>query len=60
MSNPNDNRPLDDKTRDAAHGASEEVKDAGRVAGEKAKNAGSRISDAIEDVIPGDSDGDGH
>jgi hypothetical protein len=38
-----------DKTGDAAHRAKDD-----------ASKVGHKLSDAIEDVIPGDSDGDGH
>ena len=60
MTNTNDNRPLDDRTRDAAHEAGEDVREVGRDAAGKARNIGQRVSDAVEDVIPGDSDHDGH
>ena len=46
-----------------ATGSQETDKDApnvGRNVEDKARNVGKRISDAVEDVIPGDSDHDGH
>ena len=60
MANTNDNRPLDDRARDAAHDAADKARDVEHDASRKARTAGQRVSDAIEDVIPGDSDGDGH
>ncbi|MEY2416015.1 MAG: hypothetical protein QOH53_1349 [Ilumatobacteraceae bacterium] len=60
MTDTNDNRPLDERTRDAARDADERAREAGRDAKGKARNIGQRVSDAVEDVIPGDSDRDGH
>ena len=42
-----------DRTEDKLDNAAERTKDG-------AERAGHKISDAIEDVIPGDSDNDGH
>lgn len=50
----------DDKVREAASRAEQDVDSAGHTAAEKAKGMGKQISDAVEDVIPGDSDHDGH
>jgi hypothetical protein len=60
MTDTNDNRPLDDRTRDAARDADDKAREVGRDAAAKARNIGQRVSDAVEDVIPGDSDHDGH
>jgi hypothetical protein len=46
--------------RDAGRTAADEAREAGRDVDEKARNIAHRVSDAIEDVIPGDSDHDGH
>ncbi|MEO7370777.1 MAG: hypothetical protein ABI949_07420 [Ilumatobacteraceae bacterium] len=51
---------IDDKARDAASRAKQDVEGAGRTAADKAEGMGKRISDAVEDMIPGDSDHDGH
>jgi hypothetical protein len=59
MREPNDTQAADD-ARAAAANTKETVKDAGRTAADKAKSVGARMKDALEDVIPGDSDGDGH
>ena len=56
----NDGLEIDDKTRDAARRAKEDVKDAGRATADKAERVGEKISNAVEDIIPGDSDRDGH
>ena len=45
---------------DAGRDVDDEVRDARRDVDDKSRNIGQRISDAIEDVIPGDSDKDGH
>jgi hypothetical protein len=50
----------DEARRDAGRGFDDEVKEAARDLGDKAHAVGKRIKDAIEDVIPGDSDKDGH
>ena len=60
MTDTNDNRSFDERTRDAARDADEKTREAGRDAAAKARNIGQRVSDAVEDVIPGDSDHDGH
>lgn len=60
MTDTNDNRSLDDRTRDAARDADEKAREVARDAEGKARNVGQRVSDAVEDVIPGDSDHDGH
>ena len=56
-----------DDLRDAGHDANDELgdmkDDAARAADhakDKASEVGHKASDAIEDMIPGDSDGDGH
>ncbi|HEX3087882.1 MAG TPA: hypothetical protein VHQ23_04455 [Ilumatobacteraceae bacterium] len=46
--------------RDAGHDVDDEVREAKRDVDQKARTVGERLSDAIEDVIPGDSDHDGH
>jgi len=56
----NDGLEIDDKTRDATRRAKEEVKSAGRTAADKTERVGEKISNAVEDMIPGDSDRDGH
>ena len=56
----NDGLEIDDQTRDAARRAKEDVKGAGRTAADKTERLGDKISNAVEDMIPGDSDGDGH
>ena len=55
-----DGHEIDDQTRDAARRAKEDVKGAGRTAADKTERVGQKISNAVEDLIPGDSDGDGH
>ncbi|MEP7202996.1 MAG: hypothetical protein ABI894_10325 [Ilumatobacteraceae bacterium] len=55
-----DESEVDDTARDAARRAKEGVENAGRTAADKTEGMGKRISDAVEDVIPGDSDNDGH
>ena len=55
-----DGYELDDKAREAARRAKEDVKDAGRTAADKTERMGKRVSNAVEDLIPGDSDRDGH
>ena len=50
----------DDKVRDAASRAKHDADAAGHTAADKAKGLGKRMSDAVEDMIPGDSDHDGH
>jgi hypothetical protein len=59
----NDGYELDDDneaTRDAGQSVGNEVREAGRDVDDRSRNIGQRISDAIEDAIPGDSDNDGH
>ncbi len=56
----NDGYVVDDKARDAANRAKEDVKGAGRTAADKTERMGQKVSNAVEDLIPGDSDGDGH
>jgi hypothetical protein len=55
-----DGHELDDKAREAARRAKEDVKDAGHTAADKTERMGKKISNAVEDMIPGDSDRDGH
>ena len=43
-----------------AHNAKEDVKDAARTMANKTEGLGTKLSNAVEDLIPGDSDGDGH
>ena len=40
--------------------AKEEVKGAARTTADKAESVGHKVSNAVEDMIPGDSDRDGH
>jgi hypothetical protein len=56
----NDDYVVDDKARDAARRAKEDVTGAGRTAADKTERMGQRASNAVEDLIPGDSDRDGH
>ena len=56
----NDGLEIDDETRDAARRAKEDVKGAGRAAADKTERFGKKVSNAVEDMIPGDSDRDGH
>ena len=49
----------DDLSRAADH-AADKTGDAADRTKEDASKVGHKLSDAIEDVIPGDSDGDGH
>ena len=49
-----------DKVEHAARETADEVGDAARATKNKAKGAWDKTTDAVEDVIPGDSDGDGH
>jgi len=43
-----------------AHNAQEDVKDAAHTMANKTEGLGTKLSNAVEDLIPGDSDGDGH
>ena len=52
----NDGLKIDDQARHAK----EDVKDAARTAASKTESVGKKVSNAVEDLIPGDSDGDGH
>ena len=45
---------------DAGHDVDDIAREAKRDVDQKARTIGERLSDAIEDVIPGDSDHDGH
>lgn len=56
----NDGLKIDDQARDAAHSAKENVEDAAHTAADKTESIGKKVSNAVEDLIPGDSDGDGH
>ncbi len=56
----NDGLEIDDQTRDASRRAKEDVKGAARTAADKTERVGEKISNAVEDLIPGDSDRDGH
>lgn len=56
----NDGYVVDDKARDAARRAKEDVTGAGRPAADKTERMGQKASNAVEDLIPGDSDRDGH
>ena len=49
-----------DSEKDAGRDVDDEVREARRDVGDDERTVGKRISDAIEDVIPGDSDNDGH
>lgn len=55
-----DIKNAEDARRDAGKGLDDEVREAVRDLGDKAHAVGKRIKDKIEDVIPGDSDKDGH
>jgi hypothetical protein len=55
-----DGYELDDKARETARRAKEDVKDAGRTTADKTERLGKKVSNAVEDLIPGDSDRDGH
>jgi hypothetical protein len=50
----------DEARRDAGREVDDEVREARRDIGDDEGTVGQRISDAIEDAIPGDSDNDGH
>jgi len=54
----------DDSMTDDVREKADDVGDAARRGGEetkeKAASVADRVSDAVEDVIPGDSDNDGH
>jgi hypothetical protein len=50
----------DEARRDAGRDVDDEVDEAERDVDDKSRTLGQRISDAVEDVIPGDSDKDGH
>ena len=56
----NDGLEIDDEARDAARRAKEDVKGAGRTAADTTERFGKKVSNAVEDLIPGDSDRDGH
>jgi hypothetical protein len=45
---------------DAGRDVDDEVRESRRDVGDKERTVRQRISDAIEDAIPGDSDNDGH
>ncbi|MEO5634620.1 hypothetical protein [Gaiella sp.] len=47
-------------TRDDLREAGDKAGDAVDTTADKAKEVGRKASDKIEDMIPGDSDGDGH
>ena len=49
-----------DSENDAGRDLGDEVREARRDVGDDERNVGERISDAIEEAIPGDSDNDGH
>jgi len=62
-----DNTPREDDLRQQAHETTNDAEQAKDKTADKAGDAkdelskvGHRISDAVEDVIPGDSDADGH
>ena len=46
--------------RDADRDADDEVREADRDIEDNPRTTSQRVSDAVEDVIPGDSDNDGH
>jgi hypothetical protein len=50
----------DEARRDAGRDFDDEVREADRDLGDKAHSTAKRVKDAIEDVVPGDSDKDGH
>jgi hypothetical protein len=56
----NDGYVVDDKARDEARRAKEDVKGAGRTTADRTDRMGKKVSNAVEDLIPGDSDRDGH
>ncbi|MEP7112406.1 MAG: hypothetical protein ABI862_04005 [Ilumatobacteraceae bacterium] len=53
-------RNAEEARRDAGRDVDDEAAEARRDVDDNARTVGQRISDAIEDVIPGDSDNDGH
>jgi hypothetical protein len=55
-----DLRDVGDDASRAADRAGDEVDDAAWRAKEGAASVGHKVSDALEDLIPGDSDQDGH
>jgi hypothetical protein len=57
----NEDRDRDGHTiDDDARGAKDDVKSAARTAADKTESMREKVSNAVEDLIPGDSDGDGH
>jgi hypothetical protein len=52
-------RNAEEARRDAGHDVEDEARKARRDVGDKS-DIGEEVLDAIEDAIPGDSDGDGH
>jgi hypothetical protein len=55
-----DLREAGDDVSKAADRAGDKIGDAAEKAKDGAESVGQKVSDAIEDVIPGDSDRDGH
>ena len=55
-----DLRDVGDDVSRAAGRTADKVGDAASDAKDTAKSAGHKLSDAVEDMIPGDSDADGH
>lgn len=55
-----DNCDTTESAGETARDAKDTVKDAAAQAAEKARSVGGRLSDAVEDLIPGDSDRDSH
>jgi hypothetical protein len=53
-------REAGEDTARAGDRAADKVGDAASDAKDAATSAGHKLSDAVEDMIPGDSDGDGH
>lgn len=53
-------RDAGDDAKRAAERAGDKMEDAGERAKDDASRVGHKVSDTIEDMIPGDSDRDGH
>ncbi len=49
-----------DDAADAVDDFKDDAGDAAERAADKARGAGNKLTDAVEDMIPGDSDHDGH
>ena len=60
MSDYERNETMGDELREEADDAGDAVERGAHETKEGANSVADRVSDAVEDVIPGDSDGDGH